>query len=71
MSGEIGDGGTVGVLEREIQARAEALANRIGLDFVASQPTLMLVLMIENILDRVETLEEIYPLIQDRLKEIE
>lgn len=63
-----GNGNTPGPIEAmeeaaKIQAMAMALATRFGLDTadgkLAERPILMLVFMVENLLDRVELLEEI------------
>ena len=64
MSGEIGQPPEGAVQEAAmIRAMAEALANRFGLDTadgkLLDRPILCLVFMCEQLLDRVELLEEI------------
>ncbi len=49
----------------QIQEVARKLAKRIGLDtadgVLLERPNLMFLFMIENLLDRIELLEEVYP----------
>lgn len=62
-SGELG--GPIGGEEETvmIRAMAEAIANRVGLDLadgkLLDRPFLLLLFLCENILDRIELLEEI------------
>ena len=68
MSGEIGGPTTDPVNPEEeaamIQAIAGAMANRVGLDMgdgkLLKRPFLLLLFLCENILDRLELLEEVH-----------
>ena len=59
----------------QIQEIAKKLAERIGLDMgdgvLINRPNLMFLFMIENLLDRIEALEEIYPQVLEALKDKE
>lgn len=71
MSGEIGSTPDQAVEETAmIRAMAEAVANRVGLDLadgkLLDRPFLLLLFLCENILDRIELLEDILEIKQKK-----